>query len=271
MITTLSGSPASCLGLAASPEQDGRDCVRRAFSRGINYFFFYSLGYAGFVRQVARLIRTKRDQVIVASGSGSRKRQSLAAARKKTMDALGTGLIDVFFAEYINPHDDEAAVFGTGGVLDQLQEWKAAGWIRFVGASVHDRMLARRLAQDQRVDLLMHRFNMAHRKAVAELFPMAAKTRTPIVAFTATRWGTLLEPHPQWSDEPPSAADCYRYCLAHSAIKLVLTAPRSAAELDENLAVLDSRKMSRREVCHWERYGDLVRMSGSDAFETRWP
>jgi hypothetical protein len=32
------------------------------------------------------------------------------------------------------------------------------------------------------------------RKAAHEVFPAAAKARTPIVAFTAIRWGTLLEP-----------------------------------------------------------------------------
>ena len=37
--------------------------------------------------------------------------------------------------------------------------------------------LARRLAADARVDVLMHRFNMAHRKAAREVFPAAAKAR----------------------------------------------------------------------------------------------
>src|SRR5437588_148423 len=74
----------------------------------------------------------------------------------------------------------------------------------------HDRALAKQLAGDRRVDVLMHRFNMAHRKATHEVFPAAIRTSTPVVAFTATRWGTLLEPHPQCNDDPPSAADCYR-------------------------------------------------------------
>src|SRR5262245_52293094 len=86
-------------------------------------------------------------------------------------------------------------MFGKNGVLDELWRWKESGWVRFVGATAHDRSLARRLAVDPRVDVLMHRFNMAHRKAAHEVFPVAAKARTPIVAFTATRWGTLLEPY----------------------------------------------------------------------------
>jgi hypothetical protein len=36
-LTTLDGTPASCLGLAAGPNQEPQ-CVRRAFAGGINYF-----------------------------------------------------------------------------------------------------------------------------------------------------------------------------------------------------------------------------------------
>ena len=54
----------------------------------------------------------------------------------------------------------------------------------------------------------MNRFNMAQRKTAHEVFPVAAKTRTAIVAFTATRWGTLLEPYADWPGPPPTASDC---------------------------------------------------------------
>ena len=44
-------------------------------------------------------------------------------------------MVDVFFAEYVNPGDNEDAVFGSDGVLDELQQWKSNGWIRYVGAA----------------------------------------------------------------------------------------------------------------------------------------
>src|SRR5207248_8095170 len=122
-------------------------------------------------------------------------------------------------------------------LIDELRPWNEEGMLRLVWATAHDRSLARRLAADPRVDVLMHRFNMAHRKAAREVFPAAAKARTPIVAFTATRWGTLLEPRADWRGPPPTASDCYRYCLVHRPVQVVLTAPRSLAELEQNLGV----------------------------------
>jgi aryl-alcohol dehydrogenase-like predicted oxidoreductase len=163
-LTTLDGIPASCLGLAAGPKQDPR-CVRRAFAGGINYLFFYGPGHTSFIEELAALVPRQREQIIVATGSGSRRVAGLRAARRKLTALLGIGLIDVFFIEYVHPGDNPDVMFGKNGVLDELRQWKTRGWVRFVGATAHDRSLARRLAADPRVDVLMHRFNMAHRKA----------------------------------------------------------------------------------------------------------
>jgi aryl-alcohol dehydrogenase-like predicted oxidoreductase len=269
-LTTLDGTPASCLGLAAAPKQDPR-CVRRAFAGGINYFFFYGPGHTSFLEELAVLLPRKREQILVATGSGSRQVARLGAARRKLTALLGIDLIDVFFIEYVHPGDNPEVIFGKGGVLDELRHWKESGWVRFVGATAHDRPLAGRLAADPRVDVLMHRFNMAHRKAAREVFPVAAKARTPIVAFTATRWGTLLEPHADWPDPSPTASDCYRYCLAQPGVQVVLTAPRALVELEQNLDVLALPSLSKQERAQWQRFGDLVYGAGKGAFETSWP
>jgi aryl-alcohol dehydrogenase-like predicted oxidoreductase len=273
MISTTSGKPASVLGLAAHAEPSP-GCIERAFDSGINYFFFYGPGHRKFVAELKPLAQSRRDDMILASGSGARKARGLKTARRKILAAAGVDTIDAFFAEYINPGDDVNAIFGDGGVLDELQQWKSDGLIRYVGATSHDRKLAKRLAEDARVDVLMHRFNMAHRKAATEVFPTAIDAQTPVVAFTATRWGTLLKERPDWPGEPPSAADCYRFCLTQPAVRIVLTAPKSVAELDENLTVLNLPPMNNEDCRQWEKFGELVYdqgRRGSHDFESRWP
>ena len=117
----------------------------------------------------------------------------------------------------------------------------------------------------------MTRYNMAHRKASAEVFPACEEHGVALVTFTSTRWGSLLEGHPDWEDAPPRAADCYRFCLAHPSIDVVLGAPQSMAELEENLEALDVPEMSDNERARWKIYGDLIYGEGTDAFETEWP
>ncbi len=140
-LTALDGTPASCLGLAAGPKQDSR-CVRRAFAGGINYFFFYGPGRTPFIKELARLIARRRKQIIVATGSGSRHISGLRTARRKLTSLLGTESSDIFFVEYIYPGDDSDMVFGTNGMPDELRQWKERGWVRYVGATTHDRSLA---------------------------------------------------------------------------------------------------------------------------------
>jgi aryl-alcohol dehydrogenase-like predicted oxidoreductase len=272
-ISTIRGTRASRLGLAAYPDQDPR-CVEAAAKAGINYFFFYSASVTPFIEALKRVARDSRDDIILASGTGARSKSGLQNARRNILSAVGADVIDIFFAEYIHPDDEEKKIFCSGGVLDELQRWKADGTIRYVGATAHDRKLAKQLAEDPRVDILMHRFNMAHRKATDEVFPAAVRSKTPVIAFTATRWGTLVESHAEWNGDAPSAADCYRYCLTQPAVQVVLTAPNSLEELRENLKVLKSPPMSANARRRWEQFGDLIYKQGgrkAHDFESLWP
>jgi hypothetical protein len=54
-------------------------------------------------------------------------------------------------------------------------------------------------------------------------------------------------------------------------VQVVLTAPRSLAELEQNLGVLELPPLSKQERGRWQRFGDLVYSTGQGAFETSWP
>jgi hypothetical protein len=53
-------------------------------------------------------------------------------------------------------------------------------------------------------------------------------------------------------------------------VHVVLTAPRSFAELEHNLDVLELPPMSKQKRSRWQRFGDLVYGKGKGAFETNW-
>jgi hypothetical protein len=69
MITALDGTAARRLVLAAAPGQDPR-LVPYAFDHGINFFFTFGPGHEPFIDALRQLARTKRDRVIIATGSG---------------------------------------------------------------------------------------------------------------------------------------------------------------------------------------------------------
>jgi aryl-alcohol dehydrogenase-like predicted oxidoreductase len=265
-LETLNGQPASTLGLAGSSAME-TSCVALAFEAGVNYFFFYDLSHENLLNGLKPIVATGREQVLIATGSEDRNLGTLRQYLERVRRYLNVDVIDVFFAEYVTPSEDIAQ---TWAVLDELWAWKERGLIRYVGATTHNRALALDLIKSDRTEVLMHRYNMAHRKAQEQVFPMAQQAGIPVVAFTCTRWGELLQGHPNWQGEIPTAADCYRYALHQKAVHLALTAPETQAQLEENLSVLHSPSLTPEAVAQWQEYGALVYGDGQDAFETKW-
>lgn len=265
-LTTQSGQLVSRLGLASQHLKD-ETCVRTAFEAGVNYFFSYSLPEPLFLSELKSLIATNREALLIATGSETRQLNKVRQYLDRVRHALRTDTIDIFFAEYVSPADHPDTIHA---LLQELYDWKAKGWIRYVGISTHTRSIALEFIEQRQCEVLMHRYNMAHRKVETDVLPAAQAAAIPVVAFTCTRWGSLLEGHPNWSNTPPTASDCYRYVLHHPAVQLALTAPTTKSQLLENLTALTTPTFNLEEAAYWQDYGDLVYGTGQDAFETQW-
>jgi len=265
-LVTQQGQTASILGLAASAGMDAT-CIAATFEAGINYFFFYDFANENFLAGLKSLLVTKRERVLVTTGSQERELNSLRQDFEQVRQRLNIDVIDIFFVEYVYPTEDLKQV---EAALKQLQLWQEKGLLRYVGVTTHNRPIALDLIERGKCELLMHRYNMAHRKAEENVLPSAQTAGIPVVAFTCTRWGTLLKGHPHWQKAPPTAADCYRYVLSHPAVSTALTAPQNFQQLQENLWLLQASPLSPAEIARWQKYGDLIYGNGEDAFETQW-
>lgn len=146
----------------------------------------------------------------------------------------------------------------TGAVQEEMQRLREEGKARALGVSIHDRPRAGRLAADSILDLLMVRYNAAHPGAERDIFPHLARRRPAVVAYTATAWRKLLRPPRGWKGWVPSAADCYRFCLSSPHVDIVLTGPRTVAELRENLAAVDAGPLSGEEMARMREFGRAV-------------
>jgi aryl-alcohol dehydrogenase-like predicted oxidoreductase len=151
-------------------------------------------------------------------------------------------------------------------VLDAALGLKARGLVRHLALSGHDRGLLGRLAEDpaQPFDILMFRYNAAHRGAEDEILPCLPPAPRPgTVAYTATRWGRLLDPKFMPLGEPvPKPADCYRFALTDPRVDMVLAGPANDRELREALMALDRGPLEPDELARLRRIGDHVRAGG---------
>jgi aryl-alcohol dehydrogenase-like predicted oxidoreductase len=246
------GLSTSALGLAGSYGIDA-DAVERAFHEyGINYFFA-STRMTGLVEGVRRLVRAgHRDDIVLAAGAQFPVGFSIPREWASLAKALGVDHIDIFHLFWV-----QAEFYVSGKTWPAMQKLKEEGKVRALGISCHDRPLARALTERLHLDVLMIRYNAAHRGAEGEIFTSLGAGRPGIVTYTATRWGRLLQPASELG--PMTGAECYRFALTHPVVDVVLCGPRSYDELRENAEGVLEGALPPDRLEQIRRFGDAVR------------
>jgi aryl-alcohol dehydrogenase-like predicted oxidoreductase len=249
------GWPVFRLGLSAS-YRPGRTAVRAAIDRGVNYLFAY-----GFDNQMFKALRevlpARRDQLVIATGGYNwiYWHSNMRKVLEKRLKQLGSEYIDVFmFLGVMKPTQFPDRVY------EEMVRLREEGKVRAIGISTHDRKFAGELAARGALDVLMIRYNAAHRGAETDIFPQLAEHDPGLVSYTATRWSYLLRRTKGWpKDKPiPTPGLAYRFVLSNPHVDVVLTAPYNARQLDENLVEIAKGPLSPEEMAYMREYGDAV-------------
>ena len=261
------GRPVCRLGLASYVGNTlAAEDVLRAIGRGVNFLNWPGLAdgpSAGnaFTEAVGAL-GAARTSVVVCAQFGARGAADAAAELRSALATLGTDYIDVLTLYYVERPDEWEEITSPGGALSYLRDAKRDGVVRRLGVTSHQRPLAARMAGSGLLDLVMVRYNAAHRGAERDVFPVTGPLGLPVIAYTALRWGALLRSTP---DDPPGfavprAPDWYRFVLQHPAVAVTLAAPRTRAELEEDLRVLEaSGPLGDEEYAALAGHGERVR------------
>ena len=137
--------------------------------------------------------------------------------------------------------------------------------MRFLALSTHNRPLLPSLFDEYRegksaYDVFMLRYNAVHRGAERDAFPFVpADPRPGMIAYTATRWGHLLDPAKMPAGEkPPTASDCYRFALSQPAVDMVLCGPSNRSQMEEALRALERGPLPPDEVERMQRIGEYI-------------
>jgi len=228
------------LGLATRGNTSlGAEDVAHAVGRGVNYLNW--CGYDDAIARALREQRIERERVVVAMQLQSRDAPSALRELDESFRRLGTSRIDVVTFYYVEEEQEWQQITGPGGACEAMEQARRKGQVRLIGLTTHQRALAAKWVETRKLDLLMIRYNAAHRGAEEDVFPVTDRLRLPVVAYTAQRWGALAERTPDDPRDftPPEALEWYRFGLAHPSISVVLMAPFNRRELEEDLALLE--------------------------------
>jgi len=239
------------LGLSGTfglDEETAREALERM------QYVFWSPRMKGLTRALRAALRRDRERYAVTAGPllgyfpGAVRKAAESALR-----VLGTDYVDVLQLYWLS----KMSAF-TGPVQEELLKLKEEGKARAIGASIHDRARAGRLAKDSILDLLMIRYNAAHPGAESDVFPHLASRRPAVVAYTATSWRKLLRRPRGWKGPVMSAGDCYRWCLSSPHVDVVLCGPRTAAELREDIAAVEKGPLPEADLARMRAFGRAV-------------
>lgn len=243
------------LGLSAT-YRPGKRTIYRALDEGLNYFFCY-----GFDTQMTSVLRDvmkyKRDNYTVATGAYNLLWGHLNLRRTlgKRLRQLGTDYIDVFLFLGVmkEKHFPEH-------VREELSRFREEGKVRSIGISTHNRKFAGKLAAEGALDVIMMRYNAAHRGAEEDIFPYLKQYNPGVVGYTATRWRYLLKRPRGWPKDGriPTAGMCYRFVLSSPNVHVCLTAPSNSKQLEENIAALREGPLCEEDLQFMRNFGDAV-------------
>jgi aryl-alcohol dehydrogenase-like predicted oxidoreductase len=247
------------LGLAGSYGIDA-DATERAFHElGINYFFV-SRRMPGLLEGVRRLVASgHRDEIVIATGANAPFGWSVTRAFDKAAKELGVDTIDVFHLFWVQAH-----WYVTGKTWPAMRSLQESGKVKKLAISCHDRPMARALVDELCLDVMMIRYNAAHRGAETDIFATLGPRRCGVVAYTATRWGRLLKPAGDLG--PMSPEECYRFALGNPSVDVVLCGARSYEELAQNVEGVLGGPLVAERLDEIKRFGDAVRATASGRF-----
>lgn len=232
--------------------------MRHAIERGVNFLNWCGGRGDGLTRAIAEL-GPRRQDVLVCVQFEARSAADAERELQAILSEIRSDYVDVLTFYYVEEPAEWEQIVAPDGALEFCRRAQREGLVRYLGLTSHQRKFAADIARTGLIDLLMIRYNAAHRGAEQDVFPVTDALGMPVVVYTCLRWGALLEKTP---DDPPGfvvpgAAAWYRFALASPSVAVM--SPENRAELDEDLVALAAPPLSHGEFEMLAGHGQRVR------------
>lgn len=249
--------------------EDAIRIVHRALDLGVNAIDT-ARAYGDSEQILGQALQGRRDSVVLMSKAAAIDPELTGDAVTSFMDdsietslrLLATDVIDVY-----QLHSPPAEQLRRSDVLDQLERYRKAGKVRFLGATVYTEEEAFAAIDDPRIDVLQIAYSMLDSSMNDRVIPAAAKSGVGLVARSVLHRGVLTEKGGRGSAEErrlhQAAAgfdflfDDQTQSLHHAALRFVLSnqdihcailGMDSVEQVEENLSFGEIRPFSADQI-----------------------
>jgi len=239
------------LGLGSSYTLSSK-AIEYAFDAGCNFFYWGAIRTPFMAKAIRRIMQSKKREDLIIGLSSYIRPRGIKWSLKRGLHRLKIDFADVFLLGLYNKYPPPK-------LMEKVEKLRREGLFRYLGISSHNRELLARLAVDPRFDILLLRYNAAHRGAEKDIFPYLPSTKPGVIGFTATDYMKLSKSKKVPKKEKrPSAGDCYRFVLSNPHIDMTVTSPWNLRQMKENLKETNKGPMSEEELQWMRRIGDKV-------------
>lgn len=224
------GLKISRMGFGGIPIQridaDGtKELIYKLREAGVNYIdtaraYTVSEEYLGYA------LDGIRNDFVIATKSGSRTKEAMAADVDTSLKNLRTDYIDLYQIHNPNPAAlDE--ILAPGGALEALQEAKAAGKIGHIGITLHTVDLFEKAVEFDWVETIMFPYNLVETQA-QELIARCAERNIGFIDMKPLAGGAIDD-----------ATLALRFIASNPDVTVVIPGMAEPKELEQNLAAME--------------------------------
>jgi aryl-alcohol dehydrogenase-like predicted oxidoreductase len=231
--------------------------IEKAFHEyGINYLYISPvMNLRSMVQAIRNLAPSHRDELVIVLARPLLRSFRLEGYVERWLKKLELEWVDLLFQDVRKPPNRK--------LTDRVGRLRESGKVRLLAVSSHKRPLLGAIASGAvkgPVDFLHVRYNAVHTGAEQDVFPhLPQEDRLGVVTFTATCWRKLVKPKRMPAGERPlTAADCYRFVLSNQHVDVCITAPSTAAQMEDNLEALDAGPLDEEEMARVRRIGQHI-------------
>jgi predicted aldo/keto reductase-like oxidoreductase len=152
-------------------EDDAVAVVRKCLELGIT-FLDTANAYTTSEERIGKAIAGKRDELIIATKTQGRDRETIEKHLNLSLERLQTDYIDLYQFHGVSTREHLDIVLDPKGPRAVVEEAKKAGKIRHIGITSHSMDIAKEAVKTDQFETLMFPFNFIVLEAAEELIPL---------------------------------------------------------------------------------------------------
>ncbi|MFX1417022.1 MAG: aldo/keto reductase [Promethearchaeota archaeon] len=178
------------------PFEEAVRVVEFALDLGVNFIDTanaYTSSKGSSEERIGQAITGRREQVVLATKSGARNKETSLEHLNLSLKRLRTDYIDIWQFHGVHNPDAYQSILANDGAMKTAEEALESGTIRHIGFSSHVLDVAIQLVKSENFEVVQYPFNFVNNDAATELVPLAKKLDVGFIAMKPFAGGHLRD------------------------------------------------------------------------------